>query len=356
MVSLDDENDNLRKGLKISSGERTSFQPIAAYRNESDIIRNGWEISRQVYAVVAQADCIVVRLPSLLGFIAAHHAIRLGKPWAAEVVTCSWDSLWNYGNIQGKIAALPYYLFQKHYIRQAPFSIYVSKKFLQHRYPCNGYSLGCSDVAITSLDNQILQKRLERINKGFKDRPIYFGLIGSLNVGFKGHETAIRALGLLKDQISDFRLCFLGIGDPERWRKLAEEQGIGDKVQFEGTRPTGQPVFDWMDNLDFYLIPSLQEGLPRALVEAMSRGCPALGARTGGIPELLQEECIHNKRDWKKLSEDIIGLVNNREMQRKCAVENFNNAQNYAKDILDKSRNEFWLKFKKYVSEKATVG
>ena len=43
---------------------------------------------------------------------------------------------------------------------------------------------------------------------------------------------------------------------------------------------------------DIYIQPSLQEGLPRAVVEAMSTALPCIGFNTGGIPELLEPEYI----------------------------------------------------------------
>ena len=43
------------------------------------------------------------------------------------------------------------------------------------------------------------------------------------------------------------------------------------------------------DNIDVFIMPSLQEGLPRSMVEAMSRGCNVIGSRVGGIPELLDD-------------------------------------------------------------------
>ena len=88
--------------------------------------------------------------------------------------------------------------------------------------------------------------------------------------------------------------------------------GVENQVFFDGTLPGGQPVYDWLDDLDLYLIPSLQEGLPRALVEAMSRGCPAIGAKTGGIPELLGKDCIYGRKNYKKLAKKIKMILYNK--------------------------------------------
>ena len=65
---------------------------------------------------------------------------------------------------------------------------------------------------------------------------------------------------------------------------------LRDRIVSRGRIPTGAPIFEFLDSLDLYLQFSRGgEGLPRALVEGMSRGCPAIGSTVGGIPELLTE-------------------------------------------------------------------
>ena len=66
---------------------------------------------------------------------------------------------------------------------------------------------------------------------------------------------------------------------------------VEEQVKILGPMPHNE-VFKWLETIDLYVQPSRQEGLPRALIEAMSRGVPAFGARTGGIPELLDEDFI----------------------------------------------------------------
>ena len=74
---------------------------------------------------------------------------------------------------------------------------------------------------------------------------------------------------------------------------------------FNGVLPSGQPVLNWLDDIDIYVQPSFQEGLPRALVEAMSGGRPAFASTTGGIPELLPADCLHCPGDAARLGASI---------------------------------------------------
>src|SRR5690625_396249 len=75
-------------------------------------------------------------------------------------------------------------------------------------------------------------------------------------------------------------------------------------------------VFDWLETIDLYAQPSRQEGLPRALIESMSRGVPAFGANTAGIPELLENEFIFsNTKDNIDEICEIIKSYNKRNMK-----------------------------------------
>ncbi|BBB90121.1 MAG TPA: glycosyltransferase family 4 protein [Methylomusa anaerophila] len=339
------------KKLAVANCEHVFFEPVYYYNQGSNLIFKYDKIKNQIKTVLEKTDCAIIRLPSIIGLIACHEAIKMKKPWAVEVVGCTWDTYWNHGTIAGKIVAPVMYLLNRHYIKKASHAIYVSEQFLQERYPAQGIQAGCSDVVLAEVSPDVLKARLDKIEQGFNNRPIKFGLVGSLNIAYKGHETAIKALAAVKTKIPPFKLRFLGGGSGEKWQALAAKCGIADNVEFCGTLPSGEPVLNWMDDTDIYLIPSLQEGLPRALVEAMSRGCPALGARTGGIPELLPEECIHNRKDWEKLGKDIIRLVNDPDKLKQYATENFNTAKKYTNNLLDKRRSSFWMDFRQYVQQ-----
>jgi glycosyltransferase involved in cell wall biosynthesis len=338
--------------LTIASGPRVEMACVdRASRLE---LLTGGRVRANVRAVLAGVDAAVVRLPSLVGLIACREAVRAGVPWMVEVVACPWDSLWNHGSPAGKPAAPLLYALNRHYIRKAPFALYVSEKFLQRRYPCGGETVGCSNVMIEAPSADILDERLARIGAGHAGRPVRLGLVGSLDVSFKGHETAIRALRVLKDSAVDARLCCLGPGDATRWRSLATALEVDDRIEFCGTRPAGGAVLEWMSGLDVFLIPSLQEGLPRALVEAMSRGLPAVGARTGGIPELIDERFVHAPRDHHGLAGRVNALLGSPSEMQDAARANFRTAGGYAADVLEKRRNLFIAKFAAFAAAMPT--
>lgn len=341
------DKENINKLIKVNS-EEIYCVPSNLYKKPIDYYKNKKNIRKEAISRLQNIDFCIIRLPSTLGGIIYNEVKRKNIPYVIELVTCPWDSLWNYGSIKAKFYAPIIYIKTKGQLKNAKNVVYVSEKFLQKRYPTKGNSIACSNVNIEKIEEENLKNRIKKIKNKKKEEPIKFGLIGSLNVNFKGHETAIKALAKIKEKIK-FELHFLGAGEKERWYTLAQKYGIENNVFFDGTLPAGQPVYNWLDKLDILLMPSLQEGLPRALIEAMSRGCPAIGVKTGGIPELLDENYVCKRKDYKAISKKIEQLFQNKEIMIKQAKRNFSTAKNYDKNILNKRRKNFFNKiYKEY--------
>lgn len=305
---------------------------------------------RHVRGVLSTVDCAIVRLPSAIGVIACREAIRMGVPWMAEVVGCGWDALWYHGSLAGKVLAPRSYLLNRTYVARAPYALYVTERFLQRRYPSRGETVGCSDVTVDHPREDVLERRLARIDAGPPHRRITLGLVGSSDVEYKGHDTALDALSLLARSGLNVTLRCLGGGDPSRWRRRARALDIADRVEFTGALPHGDAVLEWLDGLDVFLIPSLTEGLPRALVEAMSRGVPAIGTHTGGIPELLGPECTHPRRDHRRLAALVGRLVRDHDEMKRWARRNWRVAHDFAADVLGARRDAFLGRFREFAA------
>src|SRR5699024_5745215 len=149
----------------------------------------------------------------------------------------------------------------------------------------------------------------------------------------KGLETALKALASLDKKGVNFQFQILGDGEQDGWIELARELGIEDKVKFCGVLPGGEPVLEWLDGIDLYIQPSFQEGLPRAIIEAMSRGCPVIGSTVGGIPELIDNNFVHDPGDYEALSKLIRDLLFDIERSGHLARQNISEAKEYTKNI-----------------------
>lgn len=326
-------------GLHLSSGPHVAFTPVRSLEHRTDRLTRRREIANEIRVALADVDCAIVRLPSVIGSIAYSVAKRLGKPTMIELVGCPWDAYWNH-SLSGKFVAPFAYATTRRQVKNADFVLYVSEHFLQGRYPTNGESLGCSDVILNAADPDTLAQRLRRIKSRSSESPLILGTVAAVDVKFKGHEYVLKAMARLKATPEHMRYWIIGGGDQSRLRSLVSKLGLVDCVRFLGPLPHDEVLAILERDIDLYVQPSLQEGLPRAVLEAMSVGCPAIGSRVGGIPELLSEQHTFNARDVDALA-SLISRLNNSEMCT-MASRNFDLArQHYDVDILETRRAAF---------------
>lgn len=337
--------------LELSS---TSFVEFKFFPNLSNIrsqLFSKKKATKQMNQILSQADGLIARLPSDIGLLAIKSAITLNKPWAVELAGCPWDALWNYGSWQGKLYAPLYTSRVRRAVYQAPFALYVTKNFLQQRYPCsNGVVEACSNVEIPEPSEKVIHQRLNKIKSD--ERTITFGLIGSLKTRIKGIQTALAALEQLQSTDAQFpkiELRILGGGDPQSWLEQTKQRGIESLVHFDGTLPGGEPVLHWLDNIDVYLQPSFKEGLPRALIEAMSRGCPTIASNVGGIPELLDSNCLIKPGKVKQLQSLMLFSAKNSSWRYQTAYQNWLKSSEYSQNVLQPRRKNFWKSFTEYI-------
>jgi glycosyltransferase involved in cell wall biosynthesis len=341
-------SDNNPQNLNISSGPKVRFVFLPNLASASGIIRHKSEIKKKLQQLISSVDAVIART-SLLGEISYPIAEKTGTPWAAEVVSCSWDACWNYGNIQGKLIAPLAYYSQRQMLSHAKYAIYVTQNFLQRRYPCAGVTTGVSNVELPRAEPYIIDQRIYKISN--PEKPLIFGIIGSLSCKYKGIQTAFSALKKIQNQLPDFELQILGGGDSKPWMRLAESLGVAQNVRFQGTLPAGKPVLEWLDSVDVYLQPSFQEGLPRSLAEATSRACPAIGSTAGGIPELLDPAVLHKPGDVDKLS-TLIMESPDIQWRQSQAKKNFETSKKYTREILNIRRDAFWASFAEFSQNK----
>ena len=333
--------------LSLASGEGVSFVFLESISSVSSFFGLRKRHEKRIEKIVEAHDLVIVRLPSELGLMTAKVANRMHKKYLVEVAGCAWDALWNLGGWKAKVYAPFLYVKMKHAVKEANFVTYVTEQFLQKRYPSSSQArvIGVSDVQLPELDDKILLQRIQKIEMMGEKR--VYGTIGNLHVGYKGIGTAIKTLAEVNYGSNDFEYHILGAGDTTEYREMSERLGIKDKVFFDGVLPEGKAVYAWMDTLDVYLQPSLAEGLPRSLIEVMSRGCPAIGSIVGGIPELLDEKMIFDHKNPKQFSERIQDLISDKQLMMDAAKYNFNKAREYQKSLLDEKRITFWRKFRK---------
>lgn len=306
-------------------------------------IFNCKKMIKDIREVLENSDACIIHLPSIMGLAAIGICRKLGKPYLIEVVGSVWDVYWNH-SIEGKIIAPILTVLTKYEIKNANYVLYVTEIFLQDKFPTYGKNIACSDVLFPSISEDIIIKRSEKINNITSDKPIVIGTTAVMNVLYKGQEHIIKAIAKLNREGSNFEYHLVGGGDNSYLKSVVERYNVADKVKFLGYLPH-EKVFDYLDSIDIYAQPSKTEGLPRALIEAMSRGCPCIGSSVGGIPELTNSEFVFQYADVNQICYLLKKI--DKEVMITEATRSFNKAREFDKDLLDKKRNAFFKMFSK---------
>lgn len=274
---------------------------------------------------------------------------EMNKPYLSECGGISWETFWHHSFL-GKFVAPRMELKSIQIIKHAHYVAYVTEKYLQKRYPTKGISTHASNVYLKEVDPETLKMRKARIATRKKQDSVVIGTTAAVNVKYKGQEYIIRALARLKKLGYKVRYELVGGGDQSFLKKIAEKYDVSDAVHFWGEK-THDEVLNWLDSIDIYAQPSRQEGLPRALVEAMSRSCPSIGSTTAGIPELIDSNVVFNNGNVRQITEvlsKIIDGVPGYDMSV-LAEHNFNKACEYEYKKIEERRTALFKQYAEYV-------
>ncbi|MBO4805957.1 MAG: glycosyltransferase family 4 protein [Paludibacteraceae bacterium] len=293
---------------------------------------------RHISELIASVD-LVISYGSSYGVYKLAKAHN--KPFMSYVVSCAWDAFWNHG-WQGKLIAPYKFLLAKYTIKHSDYVLYVSNRFLQERYPTNAkYQVGCSDVKIKDTDDDLLKRRLDFYDN-WDGNTLNVATTAAVDVRYKGHEFVFRALFEMKKMgRKNVHYYLLGGGDPTFLKGLVAKYGIEEQVHFKGIVPHDE-VFEILDLMHVYIQPSLQEGLPRSMVEAMSRGLMCVGANTAAIPELIESKYVVRRKSYEDIANILLSVTRD-EMKEQANI-NFQEAKKYKEEVINARRLEFFDK------------
>ena len=142
-----------------------------------------------------------------------------------------------------------------------------------------GNSIEYDKYAMLSLSRDDAKLRI-----GIGADSFVYGTVGRLSPN-KGQGTLIEAFVRVKRQIPRAVLVLVGSGRlGDELLRQADETGLGDSIVFLGQR---DDIPEVLHAFDVFVLPSLAEGLPRSLMEAMAAGVACIGSSSAGIPEIL---------------------------------------------------------------------
>jgi glycosyltransferase involved in cell wall biosynthesis len=161
------------------------------------------------------------------------------------------------------------------------------------------------------IDNGVDVKRFANVQKskkyckefGVDDSTVVIGMISSL-APEKGHAFALNAFANLLKLKNNLKLLIVGNGkDSEKLIRMAETLQIKDHVVFAGKRAE---IPEILSVIDIYLLSSITEGTPMALLEAMAAKKAVIATDVGDIPDVIES----GKNGLLIRSQDITGIEN----------------------------------------------
>lgn len=137
--------------------------------------------------------------------------------------------------------------------------------------------------------------------------------IGSLSP-LKGHEYLLEAIPEILHTTQDIEFLFIGVGDMrDKLTRLIQQLNLEKYVTFFNMQ-SSQNIPLWLNAADIFVLPSLSEGTPNVLLEAMACGLPCIATRVGGVPEVIQDGengLLAVPKSPKNLAEKIATLIHN---------------------------------------------
>jgi glycosyltransferase involved in cell wall biosynthesis len=339
---------------KRADGPGVCFVPVSYYLGVQQYVMRLPQIRRSVKNVVGPTDAVILRVGSQVAHMVEKQLRRTDCPFALEVVGDPYD-VFAPGSFKHPLRPFFRWWFY-HQLRQEcarAFAVaYVTKYALQRRYPpaMDAFSTYYSNVELP--DEAFVAHPRSAIHP-----LVTLIFVGTLAQLYKAPDVLIHAVSICVNQGLNLRLVMVGGG---KYRPELEAQasawGLKDRVCFLGQLPAGEAVRAQLDRADLFVLPSYQEGLPRAMLEAMARALPCIGSTVGGIPELLPEEDMVPPSDANALAEKISEVVNDPARMVRMSARNLVEAHEYRNSILKERRDAFYGYVKEFTLKSREAG
>lgn len=130
---------------------------------------------------------------------------------------------------------------------------------------------------------------------------------------YKGQKYIIEAMKKILNTRQDIMLYIIGQGSLRNsLQSLINEYGLQDNVILAGGNKPREEIPLWMNACDIFILPSLSEGNPTVMFEALGCGRPFIGTNVGGIPEIIINDklgILVEPRDAKGLAEAVSSAI-----------------------------------------------
>jgi glycosyltransferase involved in cell wall biosynthesis len=328
-------------GWNKATGEGVVAAPVPDFLTPRLLVQNLGAVKKIVRQTLSQTEAVHLRVCCFLGNI-VWRELEAGRPFGVEVVADPYDS-YAPGALHHPARSFFRWWLPREMRNQcaaACAATYVTREALQRRYPPgpDAFSTYFSNVDLRGEFLVDAPRGAPDANKRFE-----LVLVGTLAQMYKAPDVLIRAIEKCVREGLDLQLTLIGSGrHVEELEALAKSLGIGDRMIFRGQVFRRDEVKAELDAADLFMLPSRQEGLPRAMVEAMARALPCIGSTVGGIPELLPPEDLVPPGDVDALAKKISEVLRDPQRMKAMSARNLETAREYEEGLLRKRRDAFY--------------
>jgi glycosyltransferase involved in cell wall biosynthesis len=270
----------------LSAGRRLAGGFLRAFPPSQDLIRRrAQKISSRIagryysecrdYFARCQADVVHVMTPDPSAAVMIKAARETGLPVLYQELGTPYHPPAFAAYYEQFVSALP------HCSELAALSPILSRQ-CREQLP---YKLPLSVLPVITEDllggSELQQRSSDGVTFGFAARLEHL----------KGPLVLIEAFAVVCDRFMNSKLKIAGIGSQrQRAFERAEAAGVADRCNFLGAYTTTEEKSAFMRSLDVFVLPSLTEGTPNCIVEAMSCGVPVIASAIGGVADMLTPE------------------------------------------------------------------
>jgi len=325
-----------------ASGDRVAFAPVPHFVGPWQFLRRLPQVRRAVREALDPPDALILRVPGTLGNCVSAELRGRDRPFGVEVVGDPYD-VFAPGSVKSFFRGGFRWWYASRLRRQcatACAAAYVTERALQQRYPpaAGAYVTHYSSIELGD-EAFVSEPRTAFAPRG----PYHLVFVGTLEQLYKAPDVLIHAVARLRRDGTDAHLTIIGDG---QYRPALEQQaaqlGLAECIRFAGLLPPGEAVRAVLDQADLFVLPSHQEGLPRAMIEAMARGLPCVGSTAGGIPELLPPFDLVPPGDAVQLARKLDELLRDPDRRAAAAARNLATARQYHDRVLQERRRLFF--------------
>lgn len=329
------------EGWKRVTGQRIKAVPLPDSVGPWEFVTDFARITRTIRAALADAEAVQLRIPCHIGFEVWRHLPK-NRPYGVEVVADPYD-MFAPGSVRHPLRPLFRWWFPRRLRKQcarACAAAYVTEHALQRRYKPAPRAFSTYFSSVDLPESAFISGPRRPSVHASRATLIFVGTLAQL---YKAPDVVLEAMAAGVSQGLDLGLTVIGDGTyrPELETR-ARTLGLADRVCFRGQVTAGDTVRTQLDQADVFVLPSRQEGLPRAMLEAMARALPCIGSTVGGIPELLLPEDMVLPGNVNALARKIREVVTDPERMARMSARNLAKAGEYSDKALGPRRTSFY--------------